>query len=59
MVNYDGFMQSAGFEFEKYKLIDMIFVTLQAALLKFGSTSLRDLFSKVSPTFGQQYSNVP
>lgn len=48
-------MKSVSFEFEKYKLIDVIFVTLQAALQKVGVATLKDLFSGLSSTYQQSF----
>lgn len=54
MVNYVEFMQSVSFEFEKYKLINMIFATLQAAMARAGARSLRDLFQGTTPQYQSQ-----
>ena len=49
MMNYEEFMKALGFEFEKYKLLDIIFLTMQAALQQVRVPTLKDLFGKVSP----------
>jgi len=48
MVNYNDFIRTASFEFDKYKLLDVIFVTLQEAMAALHAQSLRDLFSRLS-----------
>lgn len=45
-INYNEFLSKLEFEFEKYRIIDFIFVTLQAAMQKLNATNLYDLFSK-------------
>ena len=54
MMNYEEFIRTITFEFEKYKLIDMIFVTIQAASKKVGTLTLRDLFTRALPTYQLQ-----
>lgn len=49
MVNYDEFMKSVAFEFEKYKLINMIFATLQVSMQRTNVPTLKDLFKGMSP----------
>jgi hypothetical protein len=46
-------MQSVNFEFGKYKLINIIYATLQAAMQRVGSRSLRELFVGSTPQYQQ------
>lgn len=49
MVNYNDFIRTASFEFDKYKLLDLIFVSLKEAMAALNAQTLRDLFSRLSP----------
>ena len=49
MVNYIEFIRSSGFEFEKFKLIDVIFLAFQEALSATRAATLKELFSRLQP----------
>lgn len=49
MVSYVDFIRTATFEFDKYKLLDVIFKTLQEVMAALNVQTLRDLFSRLSP----------
>lgn len=46
MINYKDFLNRLEFEFEKYKIINTIFLTIQVSMNNYNSRSLQDFFQK-------------
>ena len=52
MFNYQDFLNKVTFEFEKFKTIDYIFLTLQANMTKLNAADLNQLFKKFDTSGG-------
>ncbi len=51
LVNYNEFLNTLRFEQQKYNIFNSVFSALQAAMIHFRTSSLRDLFVAVQPQF--------
>ena len=53
-MDYRDFLQKLTFEVEKYKIIDYLFLTIQATMSKLGVSQLYDFFAKFDNTSGMR-----
>ena len=52
MVNYSDFLTRLEFEFEKYKIINTIFLTIQVSMNNFNIKSLQEFFQRLDKSGG-------